>query len=570
MVNALKATFLAIAFVLLAGIPAMVLAQPENSGGDPVITAQQTAPNVTVSAVANVQVRLKTPVTVSATFSEPVYGFTLADITVSNATVSNFSGSDGDRVYTFEVTPNLLSEVTVDIAADVATDSEGNGSTAAPRLSLGIPYDFDGDGGIGRDEVIAAIGDYFDGRISRNEAIEVIGLYFSSPAEPGPSDDCIQTVSSDGTIDGRWASGCDSETRSGSHARYYSITLDAYSEVTVRLESSAANTHLYLRRGDATSGTALHENGDHGGSTSVSQIQGTLAAGTYTIEATTDAAGSTGSFSLTITGLTATRPPTGEFVSVSTWDSHTCGLRRSGSVVCWGLNEDGQVTPPAGEFASVSAGGEHTCGVKQDGSVACWGSNGHGQAAPSTGEFTSVSAGAAHTCGLRRDGSVACWGWNHDGQATPPVGGFASVNAGWAHTCGVKQDGSVVCWGNDNWGQAEPPAGEFASISAGGGHTCGVRRDGSVACWGSNGDGRATPPPGRFASVSAGWTHTCGVSQEGSVSCWGLDEDGQARPPNGEFASVSVGAVHTCGVRRDGSVACWGNDEHGQATPPAR
>ena len=210
----------------------------------------------------------------------------------------------------FEVTPTSLGKVTVDIAAGVATNGEGTGNTPAPQLSLGIPYDFDGTGGISRAETIAAIRDYFDGNINRGQAIAVIRFYFSPPAEPEPgiSDDCIQTVSSDGTLNGQWASGCDSETRSGSHARYYTFTLDASSEVTVRLESSAANAHLYLRRGDATSGTALHENDDHGGSTRVSQIQETLAAGSYTVEATTYSAGATGAFTLTISGLSGATP----------------------------------------------------------------------------------------------------------------------------------------------------------------------------------------------------------------------------------------------------------------------
>ena len=97
-----------------------------------------------------------------------------------------------------------------------------------------------------------------------------------------------------GTVDGQWASGCDSSERAGSHARYYRFTLDASSEVTVTLESSAADTYLYLRQGDATSGMALHENDGHEGSTSVSQIQETLAAGSYTVEATTYSAGATG------------------------------------------------------------------------------------------------------------------------------------------------------------------------------------------------------------------------------------------------------------------------------------
>ena len=53
-------------------------------------------------------------------------------------------------------------------------------------MSLGIPYDFDGSGGIGRAEAIAAIRDYFDGNITRGQAIAVIRLYFSGPTEPEP------------------------------------------------------------------------------------------------------------------------------------------------------------------------------------------------------------------------------------------------------------------------------------------------------------------------------------------------------------------------------------------------
>ena len=311
MTKVLKVIPLLLALVLLASVPAVISAKTENSSGALRTTVGQVAaPSVSATASQGAQVRLNSPVSVTVTFSEPVSGFTVDDITVVNGTASSFSGSDGDAVYTFDVTPNSLGEVTVDIAAGVATDSDGAGNTPAPRLSLGIPYDFDGSGGISISELFAAIDDYFDGLITIAETFAVIDLYFSSPAEPepGPSDDCIQTVSSDGTLNGQWASGCDSETRSGSHARYYTFTLDASSQVTIRLESSAANTHLYLRREDATSGTALHENDDHEGSISVSQIQETLAADTYTVEATTYAAGSTGSFTLSISGLSGTTP----------------------------------------------------------------------------------------------------------------------------------------------------------------------------------------------------------------------------------------------------------------------
>ena len=134
--------------------------------------------------------------------------------------------------------------------------------------------------------------------------------------------------------------------------------------------------------------------------------------------------------------------------------------------------------------AGLAAGLAHTCGVKKDGSVACWGNDEYGRATPPAGEFASVSAGWYHTCGVRRDGSVACWGNDEYSQATPPAGEFASVSAGVFHTCGVKTDGSVACWGNDEYSQATPPAGEFSSVSAGPAHTCGVRDDGSIALLG--------------------------------------------------------------------------------------
>jgi Regulator of Chromosome Condensation (RCC1) repeat protein len=60
-------------------------------------------------------------------------------------------------------------------------------------------------------------------------------------------------------------------------------------------------------------------------------------------------------------------------------------------------------TAPAGAVAgSVDAGGSgvyisHTCGVRTSGTIACWGSNAFGQATPPGGTFTAVSAGNQHT-----------------------------------------------------------------------------------------------------------------------------------------------------------------------------
>ena len=132
-------------------------------------------------ATTSIAVRIGTPIAVTATFSEPVTGFTAGGVSVVNGSAGSFSGSDGDTVYTFAVVPDAIGAVTVDIAAGVAEDSGGNGNRAAPRLWLGMPYDDDGDGAIEKNEVIAAINDYLFGEgdeaISKAAVIELINLY---------------------------------------------------------------------------------------------------------------------------------------------------------------------------------------------------------------------------------------------------------------------------------------------------------------------------------------------------------------------------------------------------------
>ncbi len=139
-------------------------------------------PSITLTAASST-VRLGAPISVTATFSSQVSGFAVDDITVANGAAGNLSG--GGAVYTFEVTPNAVGPVTVDVATGVAEDAESRVNTAAERLGLGLPYDDDGDGAIGRSEVLQAINDYFDGGTdapTRPDVIRLINLYLSSPA----------------------------------------------------------------------------------------------------------------------------------------------------------------------------------------------------------------------------------------------------------------------------------------------------------------------------------------------------------------------------------------------------
>ena len=85
------------------------------------------APSVTISGVPSAS---NAPFTATFTFSEAVTGFAVGDITLTNASVSNFTATS-TTVYTALVTPTASGTVTVDVPANAAQDAAGNGNTAA-------------------------------------------------------------------------------------------------------------------------------------------------------------------------------------------------------------------------------------------------------------------------------------------------------------------------------------------------------------------------------------------------------------------------------------------------------
>jgi hypothetical protein len=93
------------------------------------------APGPTVALTSNATAVQSGVFTVTATFSEAVTGFEIGDISLNNATASNFSATSA-TVYTVDVTPTADGAVTVDVAADVAADTATNGNTAATQISV--------------------------------------------------------------------------------------------------------------------------------------------------------------------------------------------------------------------------------------------------------------------------------------------------------------------------------------------------------------------------------------------------------------------------------------------------
>ncbi len=90
-----------------------------------------TAPTVTISGVSDTSAAA---FTATITFTEPVTGFVEGDITLANATASAFTATDA-MIYTALITPTADGAVTVDVAANAATDAAGNGNAAAAQVS---------------------------------------------------------------------------------------------------------------------------------------------------------------------------------------------------------------------------------------------------------------------------------------------------------------------------------------------------------------------------------------------------------------------------------------------------
>ena len=181
---------------------------------------------------------------------------------------------------------------------------------------------------------------------------------------------------------------------------------------------------------------------------------------------------------------------------IAAGDYHTCAVKTSGAVLCWGDNDSGQlgndsttnsstpvaVTGLSSGVVAIAAGGYHTCALTSVGGVKCWGDDGNGQLGDGgdTSESTpvnvsglssgvaSIAAGESHTCAVTTSNGAKCWGYDgygelgngttNDYHVPKAVSGLASTAAqldlGANHTCAVTTSGAAECWGfepNENF-----------------------------------------------------------------------------------------------------------------------
>jgi hypothetical protein len=272
------------------------------------------------------------------------------------------------------------------------------------------------------------------------------------------------------------------------------------------------------------------------------------------------------------TGETGCEEDDTAFVQVSAGTSHSCGIRESGALECWGHESFFYSTRPLGQvFRAVSAGAEHTIAIRDDGTLVFWGNDQGGLGSVPSGTFDSVVAGYAHDCAMRTDGTLACWGWNGSGQTNPPSGVVAAYDVGTTNTCVLHVNGTIQCVGSNDNGESVPPGGTFQALTVHGIFGCGLRGDGSVECWGyTDLAGWQPTHPGPFEEIQGtgnGFT-VCGRQPDDTLLCYGNSTGGLASPPLGAVASYSMGVFHGCAVMEDDSVACWGANDDGQSSPP--
>nr|WP_321270769.1 Ig-like domain-containing protein [uncultured Tolumonas sp.] len=92
-----------------------------------------TAPTVTIQNAP--ATHTGEPFTITLKFNENVTGFTIGDLSVSGADLSDFTALNGNT-YTVTVTPYVLDTITLDVPASVAQDGAGNNNTAATQINI--------------------------------------------------------------------------------------------------------------------------------------------------------------------------------------------------------------------------------------------------------------------------------------------------------------------------------------------------------------------------------------------------------------------------------------------------
>ena len=206
------------------------------------------------------------------------------------------------RYYTFNVPAQ--SEVTIDLASSGIPVVDAHLYLLSGTGRTGSFVESDSDDGPGSDARIfrtLSPGSYtVEATTNNSSTVGSFSLTVSAGAIPCEMD--LGAIAGAVTREGVWASGCDSENRSGANARYYTFTLASAETVQISLDSTGSPTvdaYLNLLSGSGVDGGVVAYDDDDGPGRNA-YLSRWLPAGTYTVEATTRWAGHTGDFRLSV------------------------------------------------------------------------------------------------------------------------------------------------------------------------------------------------------------------------------------------------------------------------------
>jgi len=286
-----------------------------------------------------------------------------------------------------------------------------------------------------------------------------------------------------------------------------------------------------------------------------------------------------------------------DFVEVAAGGDHTCALKSTTEIVCWGRDAELQVSnrPVVPGWKHIAAGQNFNCAVNLDGSIYCWGENDEGQVTglPAGNDWDVIAAGHEFACAITLTGDLQCWGKDEDGQVSDADSSVAmkAVAGGDEQACALTRDeGRITCWGGspidaiiDDVDSVQTQY-NFRQVVVGTLHACVIRLDNGLICWGENnfyqqdapfeeGNPSAVGDAGPYTMLSTSADTTCGVVESEFLSCWGKNNQFQVSnapqtPPN-SVKYVSMGHEHGCVIENGtGSIICWGNNASGQSTVP--
>ena len=212
----------------------------------------------------------------------------------------------------------------------------------------------------------------------------------------------------------------------------------------------------------------------------------------------------------------------------------------NGEIDCWS-NE--QLPLPAGApFIDFVQGQYHTCGLQRSGEVMCaagafleWGIINVPQFQRPVVE---LETGNPHVCAVYDNGQVSCWG-NERGYDTVPSTQFDEFDSGFYVNCG-SVGGSIDCFGENSATLESLHEGNnrIFDIAVSGGALCLVTAEG-VSCNGTVLGPPIIDPP--FATTSSavvdiGTTYACALD-DFDAQCWAFDEPNAAllTPPRVRF-----------------------------------